>query len=728
MVLPPTTDRFDASRGDRVTYILREPEQHHRFGISSLALGSTELFTGGRDGTIRAWTLPHIQNLSNSSHDSAQPSSINPISLTESANSSTDSRTDSCASSNSAPSPKCTKTFDEHVDWVNDVLYIGAHDRLISCSSDTTVKVWHANDPSRSLRTLIQHSDYVKALAPVLNGVASGSLDGRVIIWDLVMGNVRAECGIDVHDAQIPNGSIYCMCASVPSNILVSGSTDRTISVWDVRTSDRAVHLRGHSDSVRCLTMKNDGYYMLSGATDATVKLWDLRMERCVRTFESFAGSVWAITANESFNSFVAGGRDGSVWHTDINEQSATVFVPVADPDPRSNMVLDVALSSCNSAVWVSTTGSTVRLWPIPAEVRAQMDNKSDSFGTGNASNGPGPQSSLDGKTVPVQHKSFASPLYVIPGLPGIIAQHVMNDRRHVLTCDTRGEYKIWDITRGCALKSFGILEGAKFEDLLREHDTEVAVPSWLHVDIRLGSLLVRLEKSTVANAEIYAVDAGLDAPTEDIKVNIGEHVVIGLFSKWLEKYKELEEKGETLEARGETLETVPTSQTLQKGLLNRSAELPQYDFPKHIPVVISKASSPVPILRRTVGTFDGREVSKLPEWVVSLVRDGIAQFREVVKIGFTLEPVEGSKLPNLSSMTLNAPKVLRVRKILSYILKELKDPSGSDLNLDENRIEILCNGRVLSPMMSLAAVRQFRWRSPDDLKLYYRLKSLSSP
>lgn len=45
---------------------------------------------------------------------------------------------------------------------------------------DRTLKVWNANVLSRSLRTLVDHSDYVKALANVPNGVDSGALDGRV--------------------------------------------------------------------------------------------------------------------------------------------------------------------------------------------------------------------------------------------------------------------------------------------------------------------------------------------------------------------------------------------------------------------------------------------------------------------------------------------------------------------------------------------------------------------
>ncbi|CAN0897569.1 WD repeat-containing protein 48 [Linum grandiflorum] len=38
------------------------------------------------------------------------------------------------------------------------------------------------------------------------------------------------------------------------------------------------------------------------------------------------------------------------------------------------------------------------------------------------------------------------------------------------------------------------------------------------------------------------------------------------------------------------------------------------------------------------------------------------------------------------------------------------------------NTIEILCNNQVLSPEMSLATVRTYIWKKPEDLILNYRI------
>lgn len=678
------TERYAARRDERVTYVLRAPESRHRFGISALALGPEELYTGGRDGTVRAWALPRV------------------------------------ADGDVAVIQGAAKTFDEHVDWVNDVLLVHGCRRLVTCSSDTTVKVWNAAEPRRSLRTLAEHTDYVKALANVpANGVASGSLDGRVLIWDLTTGRLRQECGAESDDNAV-NSSVYCLSGSAEANILVAGSTDKTISVWDIRSGEKVVRLRGHSDSVRCLALKHDATLMLSGGSDSTVKLWDLRQERCVRSFDSYAdGSVWAVAADRQFDSFVSGCRDGTVWQTNLAGDIASLVVAVADTDKRSNMVLDLALTPDRSGVWVSTTGSTVRLWPLPAPVSEPVQSSSQ-MDVDIATDTGSDAHNTTRHTLGMQRL----PLCRIPGLPGIVAYKIMNDRRHVMTRDTTNEYAIWDITRGVLENSLGVIEGLDIEEVAKEHDCEVSVPSWFQVDIRLGSLAIRLDRSSASNAEIYAVDAGLNADSEDVKVNIGEHVLRALFKTWLAEYKKKVVTGSTTDDENGPDEQARMGQpSPQRVALQRIAELPQYEIPGHVPVVITEEPSPVPILRRQTGAFTGDEEEMLPAWVVDLVRDGKGHGREVVKLSFTLEPMDGSKLPNLSTTNLNAPRVLRVRKVGAYIVKDLREQNANS-EYEVEDLEILCNNRVVPPTMSLATVRQFRWRSPEDLHLRFRIKA----
>jgi WD40 repeat protein len=47
------------------------------------------------------------------------------------------------------------------------------------------------------------------------------------------------------------------------------------VKVWDPRTGEEALTLRGHTDSVLCVAFSPDGHYIASSSKDGTVKIWD---------------------------------------------------------------------------------------------------------------------------------------------------------------------------------------------------------------------------------------------------------------------------------------------------------------------------------------------------------------------------------------------------------------------------------------------------------------------
>ncbi|BAT16022.1 Os12g0165000, partial [Oryza sativa Japonica Group] len=63
---------------------------------------------------------------------------------------------------------------------------------------------------------------------------------------------------------------------------------------------------------------------------------------------------------------------------------------------------------------------------------------------------------------VPI-HKEPSS---IIPGVPAITQHEILNNRRHVLTKDTAGSVKLWEITRGAVIEDFGKVS---FEDKKKE-------------------------------------------------------------------------------------------------------------------------------------------------------------------------------------------------------------------------------------------------------------------
>jgi WD40 repeat protein len=56
----------------------------------------------------------------------------------------------------------------------------------------------------------------------------------------------------------------------------VSGSSDKTLKVWELSTGREVRSLAGHSYGVNAVAVTPDGRYAVSGSSDKTLKVWDL--------------------------------------------------------------------------------------------------------------------------------------------------------------------------------------------------------------------------------------------------------------------------------------------------------------------------------------------------------------------------------------------------------------------------------------------------------------------
>ena len=71
-------------------------------------------------------------------------------------------------------------------------------------------------------------------------------------------------------------------CVQFDGSRIVSGSHDKTIRVWNIKTNSKwsVLTLAGHSGEVRCLHLESGGNRLVSGSTDATIKGMKIRYRK----------------------------------------------------------------------------------------------------------------------------------------------------------------------------------------------------------------------------------------------------------------------------------------------------------------------------------------------------------------------------------------------------------------------------------------------------------------
>uniref|UniRef100_A0A1I7X572 WD repeat-containing protein 48 homolog n=1 Tax=Heterorhabditis bacteriophora TaxID=37862 RepID=A0A1I7X572_HETBA len=184
------------------------------------------------------------------------------------------------------------QAMEHHTDWVNDlVLCCGARFcklviqnwrenivitfvLVLSASNDTTVKVWNATKQF-CMSTLRTHKDYVSCLAYAREQerAASAGYDQAIYLWDIATLTKLTTTNNTVTTSSLvgSKSSIYSLAMNDMGTIVVSGSTEKILRIWDPRTCQKVMKLRGHSDNIRAIALNRDGTKCLSASSDATV-------------------------------------------------------------------------------------------------------------------------------------------------------------------------------------------------------------------------------------------------------------------------------------------------------------------------------------------------------------------------------------------------------------------------------------------------------------------------
>ncbi|KAJ1309824.1 hypothetical protein OPQ81_006589 [Rhizoctonia solani] len=236
----------------------------------------------------------------------------------------------------------CVRTLEGHTEGVVCLNYDS--NVLASGSVDTTVKVW--NFRTGECFTLRGHRDWVNAVhlwdgpGSEAKGdqeldldpgkmLFSASDDGTIRLWDLNLrtcirqftghvGQVQSirlvmldgGCGDD--DKQVrqqeKDGRLREE-KNGPVPVLISGSLDNTIRIWDVESGKARKTLFGHIEGV--WSVQSDKLRVVSASHDRTIKVWNHGDGTCVATLVGHRGAVTCLALGD--DKIVSGSDDGDI-------------------------------------------------------------------------------------------------------------------------------------------------------------------------------------------------------------------------------------------------------------------------------------------------------------------------------------------------------------------------------------------------------------------------------
>lgn len=253
------------------------------------------------------------------------------------------------------------------------------------------------------------------------------------------------------------------MCLQFDDSVLITGSYDTTIKVWDIATGEQIRTLEGHTSGVRCLQF--DESKLISGSIDRTVKIWDWRKGECIATHAVHSNGIVGLHFDSSLLATGSMDRTIKIWNfTDSSRYTLrghTDWVNAVRVDSASRTVLS-ASDDCTVKLWDLDTKSCVKTFEghvgqvqqvltLPHDFDFEDSDVDESDGTSST-------------TSTQSHSQCSQPTSqsgTEPYGPGFTACDRPMPPRYMLTGALDSTIRLWDTyTSKCLRTYFGHVEG----------------------------------------------------------------------------------------------------------------------------------------------------------------------------------------------------------------------------------------------------------------------------
>lgn len=156
-----------------------------------------------------------------------------------------------------------------------------------------------------------------------------------------------------------------CAVDPVTNKWFVTGSSDATIKVWNLASSEQKAIITGHIMGVRALAVSSRYPYLFSGSEDKTVRCWDLERTNSplgcqIRDYHGHVGGVYALALHPELDLLFSGGRDSGIRVWDIRTRTEAMVLLGHRDD-----VTSITSETGDPQVVSSSMDGSIRLWDL---------------------------------------------------------------------------------------------------------------------------------------------------------------------------------------------------------------------------------------------------------------------------------------------------------------------------------------------------------------------------
>lgn len=219
----------------------------------------------------------------------------------------------------------------------------------------------------RLMQSLTNRADMATgvAISPAGNVVALAGTDHLVELLKLDATGKKLS---PLHTLIDHSRPVLAAAFSPDGRLLVTGSVDRSIKVWDAASGKLQRSFSHHTDIVHCLSFRPRTvvggepvpFYCASGSDDNTVRVWQPEIGRMVRIVRGHEGPVFAVTYSRDGKLLFSAGKEGVIREIDADSDEILHHWPA-----HEDWIYALALSPDGNTLASGDWTGGVKLWNV---------------------------------------------------------------------------------------------------------------------------------------------------------------------------------------------------------------------------------------------------------------------------------------------------------------------------------------------------------------------------
>lgn len=168
------------------------------------------------------------------------------------------------------------------------------------------IVVWDVLTGREVSKFKVQRSFFSLALSPDGKHMLTGELDGSADGHEIVMREITN--GKIIRRFKGHKDIISALVFSSDGKLILSGSYDQSVILWEAGTGKKMKTFAGHSGLIQSLdfSLKSDNF--ISTSRDGTLRLWDLAAGQEIAQFITFTDGEWIVITPEGYFNASPGG------------------------------------------------------------------------------------------------------------------------------------------------------------------------------------------------------------------------------------------------------------------------------------------------------------------------------------------------------------------------------------------------------------------------------------